>query len=390
MHQIDHEIFNISCARIRVLKPVAAVIPFQDSSMGPFKSLGLSIITLEDEAGYLGEAPVFSSYLNILEKYFFPILFHNRNIPYSQLYHLLYWSIRNEGFRGQASALLGQIDMALYDLAARRKKIPLYRYLNATRNEVQMYASGGGTNYTYKELEKEFFFFLDKGADTIKMKVGRAFGTRMNEDIDRVRFVRKLIGKDVKLALDVNQVWNCEQTLKFIHHVEKENIEWLEEPIHSASYSEIEQLCGKSSIKISYGESERSAKMFPALVKAGVRHLQPVPTLLSSMKEWMDVKDLARIAGIDFSSGGFTFYTTSLMTMSPENWRVEYLYTIMYGLNQYFAEYPRWVNGRFILPETEGMPVKVDWDYCKKKNKIIMSQCWTKDKVGAYDPIVNQ
>jgi hypothetical protein len=28
----------------------------------------------------------------------------------------MYWSIRNEGFRGPAAALLGQIDIALHDL----------------------------------------------------------------------------------------------------------------------------------------------------------------------------------------------------------------------------------------------------------------------------------
>ena len=120
MHQIDSEIFNICSAQIRVLKPVPAVIPFQDSTMGPFNTFGLSVITLEDEDGNVGEAPVYGSYVNILEKCLFPILFYSRDIPYKELYPRLYWSIRNEGFRGQASAVLGQVDMALYDLAARR------------------------------------------------------------------------------------------------------------------------------------------------------------------------------------------------------------------------------------------------------------------------------
>lgn len=388
MHQIDNEQFSIVSAQVRVLSPVRALNPFQDSSMGPFNTFGLSVLTLEDEDGNVGEAPVFSSYINILEKCFLPILLHNHHIFYRDLYPMLYWSIRNEGFRGQASALLGQLDMALYDLAARRKQLPLYKYLNADRNYVKMYGSGGGTNYTYKELETEIACFLDKGVDTIKMKVGKDFGTKMAEDVERVKFVRRFLGKDIKLALDANQVWSYEEALKFVHLVEGENIAWLEEPIHSAAYVEIEQLCKRSAIEIAYGESERSAKMFPALVNAGVSHLQPVPTLLGSMKEWMAVRDLALHAGSGFSSGGYTLYTASLMASAPEHWQVEYLYTIMQGLNDYFEVYPSWTDGRFVFPETHGLPLRIDWDYWTAKHKIIMSWDWTQKKIAAYTPTV--
>jgi len=388
MHQIDNEQFSIISAQVRVLSPVPAVNPFQDASMGPFNTFGLSIVTLQDEDGNIGEAPVFSSYINILEKCFLPILFHNHHILYRDLYPMLYWSIRNEGFRGQASALLGQLDMALYDLAARRKRLPLYRYLNADRNYVNMYGSGGGTNYTYKELEAEITCFLEKGVDTIKMKVGKDFGTKMAEDAERVKFVRRLLGKEIKLALDANQIWTYQEALKFADLVEGESIAWLEEPIHSAAYVEIEQLCKRSAIKIAYGESERSAKMFPALVNAGVGHLQPVPTLLGSMQEWMAVRDLALRSSAAFTSGGYTLFTASLMTTAPEHWQVEYLHSIMYRLNDYFAVYPSWNNGRFVLPEIEGLPLRIDWDYCIAKNKIIMSWNWTRKKIAAYTPTV--
>lgn len=387
MHPIDNEIFNICSAQIRVLEPVPAVIPFQDSTMGPFYTFGISIITLEDEDGNKGEAPVYNSYMNILEKCFFPILFHSRNIPYTKLYPQLYWSIRNEGFRGQASALLGQIDMALYDLAARRKGVPIYEYLN-TRNNVEMYGSGGGVNYSCAELEKEVGLFLDAGVDCYKMKVGKEFGTKMKEDVKRVKFVRSLLGKDVKLSVDANQIWSIEEALRFIDLVAEENIAWLEEPIHSAAYTEIEQLCKRTSIKISYGESERTSKTFPSLVNAGVKHLQPAPTQMASMKEWMEVSDLAKQNGIDFSAGGYTMFTAAMIATTPEHCRVEYLYSIMHGLEEYFAVYPQWSKGKLMLPETEGLPVRINWDYCEKKNKIRKSHRWVKDEVRKYDPVV--
>lgn len=384
MQQINSEIFTITSAQVRVLKPVSAVIPFQDSTMGPFCSFGISVITLTDDEGNTGEAPVYSSYAHILEKCLLPILFYCKKVSYPDLYQKLYWSIRNEGFRGQASALLGQLDMALYDLAAKRKGLPLHQYLNAGRNYVEMYGSGGGTNYTCAQLENEVRFFLDKGVKTYKMKVGKEFGANPQEDIQRVKFVRSLIGKEIKLALDCNQVWNKDQALQFIHAVEGENIEWIEEPVHSADLVEIEQVCKASPVKIAYGESERSAKTFPALINAGVQHLQPIPTQISSIKEWMDVRDLAFKHELNFSSGGYSLYTAGLMATAPEHRQVEYLFTIMQGLEQYFAIRPDWCNGRFILPETAGGSVQIDWDYCLKNNKIIKDQSWTKDKISKY------
>ena len=388
MDNIDNEVFNIAKVQVRTLEPVKAIIPFEDSSMGPFETFNLSVITLTDEDGNIGEAPVFSGYTNILENCILPILFHCHNLPYKELYPKLYWPIRNEGFRGPASALLGQLDMALYDLAARRKKMPLYKYLNATRNYAMMYGSGGGTNYSYSDLEKEIDYFLGCGIDCIKMKVGKNYGTKMKEDIERVKFVRDLIGNNVRLAVDANQVWNVEESLHFINAIGSEDIAWFEEPTHSAKLTEIEQLCKESPVSIAFGESERSGKVFPALVKAGVTHLQPIPNYLGSIKEWMEVRDLAIRNKIEFSSGGYSLYTSSFMTTAPEEFRVEYLFTLMSVLEPYFSVHPKLEKGKFVLPDIEGLPIRIDWDYWERKNKVIMNKSWTAEESIKYRPSV--
>ncbi|CAL1517914.1 enolase C-terminal domain-like protein [Chitinophaga sp. MM2321] len=389
MHKIDEEIFNITKAYIRILKPAKAVTPFEDATMGPFHSFGIAMLSLEDENGFTGEAPVFHSYNNIFENCLLPILFHNNNASYETMYYRLYWSIRNEGFRGQAAALIGQIDIALHDLAAKRKGLPLHQYLNASRNLVRVYGSGGGTNYSLKELEAEVVFFLSAGVDCYKMKVGKYFGTRMKEDVDRVKFVRNLLGKDVRLAVDANQIWNCEQARKFIDLTGNENLAWFEEPIHSASLDQIAQLCKSTTSKIAYGESERSALVFPALVNAGVRHLQPVPTQINGVNEWMQVRDLAAKEGIEFSSGGYSWVTAPFIASATEDCQVEYLYSLMAGLEKYFSVYPKLKNGMFELSDVEGLSVRVDWDYCQKKELIAGFQSWESDQVAQYRPIVN-
>jgi L-alanine-DL-glutamate epimerase-like enolase superfamily enzyme len=389
MHKITDEVFNIIRARIRILKPAKAVTPFEDATMGPFYSFGIAILTLEDSEGFIGEAPVYHSYKNIFETCLLPILFHNNNSPYQNLYKRMYWSIRNEGFRGPASALLGQIDVALHDMAARRKGLPLHRFLDASRNEVKVYGSGGGTNYSLKELEAEVTYFLQAGVTCYKMKVGKDFGMKMKEDAERVKFVRKLVGNNIRLAVDANQIWSCEQALHFIDMVGAADPAWLEEPIHSASLDQIEQLCKNTPLKIAYGESERSALVFPTLVNAGVRHLQPVPTQIAGVEEWMQVRDLAARAQIEFSSGGYSLFTSSFIASAAEDCHVEFLYSLNAGLGDYFSIRPEFKNGMFHLPEIEGLPLRIDWDYCQQKGLIIGSQCWQNGHVNEYHPVVS-
>lgn len=386
MEIIEKETFNIRKVEIRALEPVKAITPFEDATMGPFESMNLSLITITDSEGYTGEAPVLRTYINILENCILPILLHSHHISYGELYPRLYWSIRNEGFRGQASTILGQLDLALFDLASRRKGKPLHTYLGATRNYTRMYGSGCGTNYTYQNLEKEISYFLDNGIDCIKMKVGKDHGRAMQKDIDRLKFIRRLVGDEVRLAADANQVWSVDEALRFLDEAGVYDLGWFEEPVHSASITDIEALCKGTPVPVSYGESERSGKVFPALINAGVRHLQPVPYNLSSIQEWLEVRDKAKNAGIAFTSGGYSLYTSSLMATASEEFRVEYLYTLMSGLEEYFTIHPKLEKGKFILPDIEGLPIRIDWDYWERKNKIVMKKTWTAANVKKYTP----
>jgi hypothetical protein len=103
----------------------------------------------------------------------------------------------------------------------------------------------------------------------------------------------------------------------------------------------------------------------------------------------MEVKDLAFTSNIDFSSGGYSLFTSSLMAAAPECFRVEYLRSIMFGLEHYFSVRPEWKNGCFILPDVEGLPVRVDWDYCNRANKVVRTQTWDKKNVKEYLPTVS-
>jgi hypothetical protein len=68
---------------------------------------------------------------------------------------------------------------------------------------------------------------------------------------------------------------------------------------------------------------------------------------------------------------------------------IEYLYSLMKGLEEYFSVRPEWKKGRFVLSETAGLPVRINWDYCYKENKVVREQLWEIQDVPKYNPMVS-
>jgi hypothetical protein len=75
------------------------------------------------------------------------------------------------------------------------------------------------------------------------------------------------------------------------------------------------------------------------------------------------------------------------MTTAFEEARIEYLYAIMHGLEAYFLVCPQWKEGKFIMPDIEGSPVMIDWEYCSRK--IVSQKTWERKDVRAYSPVVS-
>jgi D-arabinonate dehydratase len=141
------------------------------------------------------------------------------------------------------------IDIALWDLAGKVAKLPLYRLLGAYRDKVEAYASGGfyqeGKDVT--ALANEAAKAVEQGFRAMKMKIGRNPSTQTNlremlahhdlcvvsleEDLARVEAVRQALGREAKLMVDVNCAWSPALAIQMGKAMEPYNLYWLEEPV---------------------------------------------------------------------------------------------------------------------------------------------------------------
>lgn len=374
---IFNEDFRIVEVRIRSMKPYTIPTPFTDATMGPFTQYAIGTIRLEDEDGNYGEVPTFLSQLHFYTNFIFPKLFAKDREEYSTLFNRLYWSIRNEGFRGSVSTALGQLDYALYDLAARRKGVSLSAYVGAKRNWVKAYGCGGSLHFTNEELVNECKNFIDQGFETVKIKVGLNWGKSIDNDVARLENLYKAVGEHIQFAIDANQVWTPEQAATFIEKVKDLNIAWFEEPCHSADLTAIEEICKLSSVPVSYGESEKTGKLFPSLMRAGVQHFQPITGYLSSIDEWFGVMQLAEKNDIKFSTGGYSHMNCQMLAAGNETVWSEFLEPFNTSLEPYLKTYPKIEDGKLVINESIGSAFAVNWEKLEKENLIQFDKTWT-------------
>ena len=138
-------------------------------------------------------------------------------------------TVRNFGKRGIASTAIAAVDVALWDLKARRLGVSLLQLLGPARDTIPIYGSGGFTSYSDKQLRSQLENWVTDGISMVKMKVGRDPGS----DESRVRAARKTIGEETGLFVDANGAYTQQQALGLAKTFAEQNVTWFEEPVTS-------------------------------------------------------------------------------------------------------------------------------------------------------------
>jgi D-galactarolactone cycloisomerase len=160
-----------------------------------------------------------------------------------------------------AQAIAG-IDIALWDLFARRAKTPLWRMLGGASGRMRVYASGINPTGTLATAEAA----MHRGHRAFKLKIGFDPG----RDHDNLRGLRKLAG-DGFLAADVNQGWSIEQALQLAPPLEEFRLAWLEEPLRAdRPWSEWRSLQKSTTLPLAGGENIAGRDSFTAALAEGI------------------------------------------------------------------------------------------------------------------------
>jgi D-galactarolactone cycloisomerase len=166
------------------------------------------------------------------------------------------------GEPGPIAQCIAGVDIALWDLAARRAGKPLWQLLGGSSPRIRVYASG-----LNPDLPDELAAARQReGYRAFKLKVG--FGIK--RDLANLRALRAALGDEVDLMTDANQAWSLEEAKQVVAKLEPFALRWLEEPLRAdRPWSEWRALAEETRIPLAAGENLASETAFEGALRSG-------------------------------------------------------------------------------------------------------------------------
>ena len=146
----------------------------------------------------------------IVEKVIQPLIKGDDPLKKEYIWHKVYNLLRDSGQTGMPIQALSGIDIALWDILAKKSNLPLYQLLGGkTNDKIPVYGYGMMLQKkTVDELcelfKNEANQIKEKNFKAMKMKIG--LGPK--EDLKLVSAVRDTIGSEFKLMVDANHAYN--------------------------------------------------------------------------------------------------------------------------------------------------------------------------------------
>jgi L-fuconate dehydratase len=200
---------------------------------------------------------------------------------------------------------------------------------------------------------------LAEGFTHLKLKVG----ANADDDVRRVKVVRELVGPDVKLSVDANQVWDVADAIAHIARLAPFGLYWVEEPTspddilgHAAIARAI------APVRVATGEHVANRVMFKQmLATSAIGVCQIDACRVAGVNENLAILLLAAKFGVPVCphAGGVglceivqhlsMFDYVAVSGTTDERW-IEFVD----HLHEHFVDPVRVVNGRYLTPTYPG------------------------------------
>jgi L-fuconate dehydratase len=309
--------------------------------------------------------------------------------------------------KGVMHMAIGAVVNAVWDLAAKRAGVPLwklladaepewlvsqidFRYLSdaVTRDEaLAIFSQGkdgraereatlratgypayttspGWLGYSDEKLTRLAKEAVAAGFRQIKLKVG----ADLADDIRRCRAGRAAIGPDVRMAIDANQRWNVQDGIEWVKALAEFDPFWIEEPTspddilgHAAIRAAV------APVKVATGEHVQNRIIFKQLLQAGsIDILQLDSARVAGVNENLAILLLAAKFGVPVCphAGGvglcelvqhLSMFDYVALTGSTQDRVIEFVD----HLHEHFTDPVRMSGGRYLAPSAPGFSAEM-------------------------------
>lgn len=337
-------------------------VVLSDSTHGDIVHFELVTVRLRDSDGAEGVGYTVTVGTNghgihaTIEKDLTPRLIGARADLIESLWQKMWWATHYGGRAGAAIMAISAIDMALWDLKAKRFGVPLWTLLGGHDAKVPCYAGGIDLYFSLDKLLAQTDDNLARGFRAIKMKVGRP---RLSEDVARVKAMREHLGADFPLMVDANMRWSVDEAIRAARALQPHGVFWVEEPTIPDDVDGHARIVREGGVPIAAGENLRTLFEFTQYMRASaVTFPEPDVTVCGGITPFMKIAKVAEAFNLPVTTHGAHDVTVHLLAAVPNR---SYLEAHGFGLDRFIAEPLRIEEGFAIAPDRPGHGIAFDW-----------------------------
>jgi L-alanine-DL-glutamate epimerase-like enolase superfamily enzyme len=348
---------------------IALPVTLSDSTHGQMSHFELITVVVQDDAGLQGVGYTYTAGCNgaaifaTIARDLTPRLQGERADLIEALWQKMWWSTHYGGRGGAAAMAIAAVDIALWDLKARRLGVALWTLLGGYDRNVPCYAGGIDLDFPLDKLLAQTDDNLKKGFRAIKMKVGRKL---LSEDVARVRAMREHLGADFPLMVDANMRWSPDEAIRAARALQPFSPVWLEEPTIPDDVEGHARVVREGGLPVATGENLHTLYEFKQMIAAGaVTFPEPDVTVCGGVSGFMKVARLAEAFNLPVTSHGAHDITVHLLAACPNR---SYLEAHGFGLDRYIAHPLEIRDGFALAPDRPGHGIEFDWkglDACR-------------------------
>lgn len=210
-------------------------------------------------------------------------------VPPQALWRRLAGSLNRLG-RGVGYLAIAAIDVAMWDLYAKRQGMPLYAALGGTARKLPVYGSGGfGPTQDPDAAVARALEYADQGCTAVKLRVAGA-----PADLPRIQAVAEALPDGVDIMADANEKCDLARAQWLCNVLADVNALWFEEPIPAHDVNGFATLAQISTVPIATGEHHQGMVELTHLAsERAISVVQPDLAMMGGITECLRVAQIA-------------------------------------------------------------------------------------------------